>query len=379
MSGDTSRIAITGGHGFLGWHTAVRFRAKHQVSVALVGRDDFADVATLTQVLAGADTIIHLAGVNRADSAEAVEDGNVEIANILAGAIATSGHPVHVVYGNSIQSERDNPYGRGKSRAERILRDAVATVNGTFVDVRLPNIFGEHGRPHYNSFVATFCHTLASEQMPVVEVDSVVPLLHAQDAAEVLAEAAADRRDHQVRPAGAPHAVSDVLATLVEMHDVYARGEIPALRDKFAVDLFNTYRSYLVPHHFPIHPRVHSDARGDLFEAVRSHGGTGMAFVSTTKPGQRRGDHYHLSKIERFFVVSGEAEIALRRLLDDEVIRFKVSGDHPGFVDMPTMWVHNISNVGEKDLVTMFWADQLLDAEHPDQYPERVEQSEVAR
>ncbi len=78
-------------------------------------------------------------------------------------------------------------------------------------------------------------------------------------------------------------------------------------------------------------------------------------------------------------MVSGEAEIALRRLLHDEVIRFKISGDHPGFVDMPTMWVHNISNVGDKNLVTMFWADQLLDAEHPDQYPEQVEQSEVPR
>ena len=113
-------------------------------------------------------------------------------------------------------------------------------------------------------------------------------------------------------------------------------------------------------------------------ETVRSHGGTGMAFVSTTRPGQMRGDHYHLRKIERFFVVAGEAEIALRRLYHDDVITFRMSGENPGFVDMPTMWVHNIRNVGHTDLVTVFWADQLLDEKNPDQYPERVEVEDLS-
>ena len=77
--------------------------------------------------------------------------------------------------------------------------------------------------------------------------------------------------------------------------------------------------------------------------------------------------------MERFFVVSGEAEISLRRLLSDEVVRFRLSGDRPGFVDMPTLWVHNITNVGKEDLVTMFWSDQLLDPDRPDQYAEAVD------
>jgi UDP-2-acetamido-2,6-beta-L-arabino-hexul-4-ose reductase len=124
---------------------------------------------------------------------------------------------------------------------------------------------------------------------------------------------------------------------------------------------------------FPIAPQVHADQRGSLFETVRAHGGTGQAFVSTTVPGAMRGDHYHLHKVERFFVVKGEAEISLRRLLHDDVVRFRLSGSTPSFVDMPTMWVHNIRNVGDDELVTMFWADQLLDPENPDQYPELVE------
>ena len=99
-----------------------------------------------------------------------------------------------------------------------------------------------------------------------------------------------------------------------------------------------------------------------------------MAFMSTTLPGQKRGEHYHLHKVERFFVVKGEAEIELRRLLHDDVVSFRISGEEPSFVDMPTLWVHNVRNVGETDLVTMFWADQLLDPSNPDQYPETVAQ-----
>jgi UDP-2-acetamido-2,6-beta-L-arabino-hexul-4-ose reductase len=126
---------------------------------------------------------------------------------------------------------------------------------------------------------------------------------------------------------------------------------------------------------WPISPAVHADDRGDLFETVRAHGGTGQAFVSTTRPGKLRGEHYHLHKVERFFVVKGEAEIRLRRLLHDDVVTFRLSGERPSFVDMPTLWVHNIRNVGESELVTMFWSDQLLDPDNPDQYPEKLEPS----
>ena len=105
---------------------------------------------------------------------------------------------------------------------------------------------------------------------------------------------------------------------------------------------------------------------------MRAHGGTGQGFVSSTRPGHTRGDHYHLRKVERFFVIAGEAEISLRRLLHDDVVTFRLSGDKPSFVDMPTMWVHNIRNVGDGELLTMFWADQLLEADQPDQYPEKV-------
>lgn len=366
-------IAITGGQGFLGWHTAVRLRAEHQVDAVVLGRAEFADQDLLKERIAAVDTVIHLAGVNRAESDDAVESGNVEIAQQLAEAIVRSGRPLHVVYGNSVQALLDNAYGRGKSLAAKILRDALDKVSGTFVDVRLPNLFGEHGRPSYNSFVATFSHEVAHGREPNVTGDKQVPLLHAQDAAEVLINSARNRDSFTLAPEGKPHGVSEVLRMLVDFHEKYAEGQVPPLPDKFTVDLFNTYRSYLFPQHYPFASTVHADQRGELFETVRVHGGTGQTFVSTTVPGVTRGDHFHLSKVERFFVVKGTAEIALRRALDDEVVRFRVTGEDRAFVDMPTMWVHNITNVGDDELITMFWADQLLNPAAPDTYWEPVE------
>jgi UDP-2-acetamido-2,6-beta-L-arabino-hexul-4-ose reductase len=208
---------------------------------------------------------------------------------------------------------------------------------------------------------------------PQVTGDREIEVLHAQDAAAALI--AARGQDVRAKVRGEPAGISSVLATFQEFNELYGkRGEIPDVSTRLRLNLFNTYRAAAFADTAEIAPQVHSDNRGDLFETVRSHGGTGMSYASSTKPGQKRGEHYHLHKIERFVVIQGEAEIQLRRLLHDEVVTLHVSGERPVFVDMPTLWVHNIRNVGDGDLLTVFWADQLLDSDHPDQFPETIAQ-----
>ena len=153
-------------------------------------RADLADAGQLQQALAGVDAVIHLAGVNRAESEAEVEVGNVEIAEALGAAIETTDRPLHVVYGNSVHADADSAYGRGKAAAGQRLAEAVRRTGGTIADVRLPNLFGEHGRAHYNSFVATFCDEVANGREPQVTGDRPVSLLHAQRAAESLLAAA---------------------------------------------------------------------------------------------------------------------------------------------------------------------------------------------
>lgn len=372
--GSHPRIVITGALGFLGWHTAVRLRSVHGIEPVRLGRQGMQDPARLADELRRADAVIHLAGVNRAGTDAEVEQGNIQTARTLEAALGIAATKLRVVNANSIQAGNNTAYGQGKATASAVLRSATYAAGGFFDDVELPNLFGEHGRPFYNSFVATFCHQLANGVRPEIHTDREVALLHAQDAAECLISRALGK-SAPVEGAQEIRSVGEILDILRQFNDTYARGEIPSLPDAFTVSLFNTFRSHLFPSHFPIRPQIHRDSRGDLFETVRVHGGGGMAFASTTEPGQKRGDHYHLTKIERFFVVSGHAEIALRKLYDDRVVRFTLGGDGPGFVDMPTMWAHNITNVGDERLVTMFWSDQLLDPHRPDQYPEPVEEA----
>ena len=371
------RIAITGGYGFLGWHTACRLRAINKVEPVRLGRDDFANPDVLASKLRGVDSVVHIAGVNRAASDDEVEQGNIGLARILGEALVAVGEPIDVVFANSVQAELENAYGRGKKAAGDILRATVRELGGRYADLLLPNLFGEHGRPNYNSFVATFAHEVAAGRTPTVTGDREIELLHAQDAAAALIGAIGT--DGRETVEGELIGISRVVDLFQEFHALYREtGEVPDISTPMRRNLFNTYRTATFPDMWPISPQVHTDNRGDLFETVRSHGGTGMAYMSTTLPGQKRGEHYHVHKVERFFIVKGEAEIELRRLLHDEVITFRLSGDRPSFVDMPTLWVHNLRNVGESELVSMFWSDQLLDSERPDQFPESIAQGAPA-
>jgi UDP-2-acetamido-2,6-beta-L-arabino-hexul-4-ose reductase len=232
----------------------------------------------------------------------------------------------------------------------------------------LPNLFGEHGRPGYNSVVATFCHAIANGQDVELRDDKDLSLLGVRDAsAQLLPDATSEEP-----PAATVIAVSGVLRLLREFEATYRDGQIPRLDTRFRTQLFNTYRSFTFPARFPIPLVRREDDRGALVETIRSHGGTGQAFISSTKPGVTRGQHFHLDKIERFVVFEGQARISLRRLFHTDVVSFLVSGDEPAIVDMPTLWTHNVTNLGSSTLYTQFWADQLFDPAAPDTFYEDV-------
>ncbi|WP_238695228.1 NAD-dependent epimerase/dehydratase family protein [Ornithinimicrobium flavum] len=299
----------------------------------------------------------------------------MSLASELAAAIESEGRPVRVVFANSIQSGNGTPYGSSKERAGAILNAAVERVGGQFVNVFLPNIFGEHGRPKYNSFIATFVHTTVHGDTANIN-HGRVGLLHAQDAAQALLDGLTTRRQSLV-PAPEEHAVQEVWDLLQEFHTTYVpTGEIPDLSTKFRVDLFNTYRAALFPEHYPIALLPQADSRGAFVETVRCRGGESQTAFSTTVPGVTRGEHYHLRKVERFAVMSGCGTIQLRKMFSDEVLNFEVSGDDPAAVDMPIGWVHNITNTGDVVMLTQFWSHELFRRDAPDTFaaPVRVEE-----
>lgn len=366
------KVVLTGAGGFLGWHTRLRLHALTDHEVIPVGRQEWAGLPSL---LADADAVVHIAGVNRAESDDEVRDGNVSLARDLAAALAQVGSPLRVVYANSIQAGNGTPYGTGKQEAAQLLSQAAASSCGSFVDVLLPNIFGEHGRPQYNSFVATFVHaTVAGEDVTIN--DNQVQLLHVQDAAQALIDGLG-AAEATFTPLPEEHGVQEVWDLLQEFHASYVpAGEIPDLSTKFRIDLFNTYRAALFPEHYPIKLVPHTDPRGAFVETVRCRGGEGQTSFSTTVPGITRGEHYHLHKIERFAVIRGKGTMELRKMFTDEVITIEAVGDAPVAVDMPVGWVHNITNTGDDILFTQFWSHELFRSEAPDTFPEPVRPQE---
>jgi UDP-2-acetamido-2,6-beta-L-arabino-hexul-4-ose reductase len=355
---------MTGANGFLGWHTRLALRAQGATAEGIAVGDGF-DVVKATRLVSGASRAIHVAGVNRADDQD-VHEGNILFARQFSQALRNADAPPPVVvFANSTQATNGSVYGEAKRQSAEIVAEAAAAIGAEFIDVALPNLFGEHGRPFYNAVTATFCQLLADGERPTVEADKELTLLHAQSAADLLIGGSPATPEVN-------ETVSGLLRRLELISHTYARGEIPDVTDPFQRDLFNTYRSYTIEALTPIRLNRHADARGAFFEIVRSHGGTSQSSFSTTVPGISRGDHFHRRKIERFTVLAGSATISLRKLFTDRVHDFVVHGELPAAVDMPTGWAHKITNTGDTTLYTSFWTDDLFDPERPDTIAEVV-------
>ena len=239
----------------------------------------------------------------------------------------------------------------------------------------LPHIFGEHGKPFYNSVVSTFCHQLATGETPKIDRDGQLNLLHAQDLSQFIWEQIESGYSGESRPPGQPIKVSELLERLNRLTGRYTNGTVPNLSDGLDHRLFNTWRSYLDHDHRPTELTLHADDRGDLFEAIRADG-QGQVFVSTSHPGITRGNHFHTHKVERFLVVNGQAKIRLRKVHTDEIHTYEVSGDKLQAIDIPTLHTHNITNVGDGPLVTLFWAGEHFDPDNSDTYFLPVEETD---
>ncbi len=358
------RVAITGAGGFVGWHLAVALFSQGHETVRL-GRAETQSADMLAAALAGADVIVHCAGVNRGTDDE-VMVGNTSAATVLAEALALASVPV-VIYANSSQVEGDSLYGRAKRDAGDILSEAVAKTGGRFVNVIVPNVFGEWGRPNYNSFVATFAHSIANGIVPSNVTDRDIELIHVQDLADRFVGFLTDSSSGVQRLSGHHTTVLSVVGLLQEFRAIYSAGVLPDLASGFDRDLFNTYRSFLYPDQYPGTLFKNADNRGHLVETVKTRD-MGQAFVSTTKPGITRGNHFHRRKIERFVVLSGTADIEIRQVFTDKVRTFRVTGSEPCAIDIPTLHTHNITNVADNELLTFFWTNEIFDPAAPDTY-----------
>jgi UDP-2-acetamido-2,6-beta-L-arabino-hexul-4-ose reductase len=271
-------------------------------------------------------------------------------------------------------------FGKSKREGRALFEKWAERNNARFTGLVIPNVFGPFGNPYYNSVVATFCHQLTHNEQPKIEVDATLKMIYIGDLVSIIWNEIShpvSSIQHPVSRINVPHSieknVTELLAIISRFkEDYFVNGQFPALHDTFERDLFNTFRCYIdIEKINPVKLKMNTDDRGTFVETIKTELGGQVSF-STTKPGITRGNHFHTRKIERFAVIKGKARIQLRRIGTDKVMDFYLDGNEPSYVDMPIWYTHNITNVGNEDVYTIFWINEFFNPNDPDTYFETV-------
>ncbi|MRS01837.1 SDR family oxidoreductase [bacterium] len=396
------KVLVTGSKGFVGRNLVVML--GKQSGVEIIGYDLDDPSSLLEEGLATADVIFHLAGVNRPEKPEDFAAGNTGFTQTICDSLISLKRKPVIILSSSIQAALDNPYGISKLRAEEALLHYSQQTGARMIIFRMKNVFGKWCRPNYNSAVATFCHNIA-HNLPITISDPAneVNLVYVDDVCSAMMEAAGITHspfEHFVPSTDDIYAdvdpsfkitLGELVDTINSFKDTRCSLQVPAFDDPFIYRLYATYLSYLEESDFAYSLDVKTDNRGSLAEFLKS-ASFGQIFVSRTKPGITRGNHYHHTKTEKFLVVEGQAIIRFRKIGEGDrgqrlevsgqktrvtgqasaVIEYRVSGEEFKVVDIPPGYTHSIENVGKGELVTLFWANQVFDPEQPDTYFEEV-------
>jgi UDP-2-acetamido-2,6-beta-L-arabino-hexul-4-ose reductase len=378
------KIGITGQSGFVGTHLHNYLGLQTGVERIPFNDKIFQNGSLLTEFVKSCDVIVHLAAMNRHHDPDIIYNTNMDLIEKLTGACELTGSNPHIIFSSSTQETCDNPYGKSKLDGRKLLESWAIRNRAIFSGLVIPNVFGPHGNPYYNSFIATFCHQLTHGKKPTIDIDSEVKLIYVGELVKLIwdkIQSIHSKSNIQKKgysdsikvPFTNQNKVSQIL-NLLEGYkaDYFEKGVIPSLDNEFEKNLFNTFLSY-IDHSsfFPFYLTRLTDERGSFVETMKLRSGGQVSF-STTALGVTRGDHFHTRKAERFAVIKGKAKIQLRKVGTDEILSFELDGENPSFVDMPIWYTHNICNIGKEELYTIFWINEHYNADDADTYYEKV-------
>ena len=370
------RIGITGQAGFIGTHLYNSLGLKKDEVTRIPFQDDFFSVeAKLESFVKQCDVIVHLAALNRHNDPQTIYDTNIRLVKKLISALENTVSKPHILFSSSTQEERDNIFGKSKREGREMLAQWAERNGALFTGMVIPNVFGPFGNPFYNSVVTTFSHQLTHDEEPKIEVDAQLKLIYIDDLVKVIFYVITNKvgdSEFKVPPTDEAR-VTEILALLQSFKALYLKkGILPDLNDPFECNLFNTFVCHIdYLKYFPFKLKNNLDDRGSFVETIKLHSGGQVSF-STTKPGITRGNHFHTRKAERFAVIKGKARIQLRRIGTNKILNFELDGNEPSYVDMPIWHTHNITNIGNVDLYTIFWISEIYDPSDPDTHFEPV-------
>jgi UDP-2-acetamido-2,6-beta-L-arabino-hexul-4-ose reductase len=364
-------ILITGAKGFIGKNLTAAFKEKKDYKLFLYDTDN--TPSDLENFINEADIIFHLAGVNRPKDDSEFMTGNLGTIENVIKICEKNKRPIPIVLTSSIQADSDNAYGISKKRAEEaVIKYGMDNDVKVYV-FRLKNVFGKWCRPNYNSGVSTFCYNIANGlPITVSSRDNTVNLVYIDDIVEKFIKIPEytygdkDKFFHEIDITYCK-TLGEIVDLLNKFRDSRAELTIPDLSDSFEKKLYSTYLSYLPADKFSYPLKMNIDNRGSFTEFIKTEK-RGQVSVNISKPGITKGNHWHHTKTEKFLVVSGKGVIRFRNINSSEVIEYFVSGEKLEAVDIPPGYTHNITNLGDSDMVTIMWANEKFDPERPDTY-----------
>ena len=367
------RVLVTGADGFIGKNLVVHLNEHESFSSLSFLRQDSKD--ELQSLVNQADAVIHLAGENRPQDVSKFESVNVGLTQLLCDAISTTGRKIPLVLASSIQAGQNNPYGHSKIGAEQAVEALAREADNPVYIYRLPNVFGKWCKPNYNSVVATFCHNIAND-LPI-QIDDASTRLRLVYVDDVVADFL---RVIQKNSQGLSRldVIPEYSITLGEVADqikAFRNCRTSLISEPVGIGLvralYSTYVSYFQPEQFSYSLPKNRDERGVFVEMLKTKDSGQFSFF-TIYSGQTRGGHYHHSKTEKFLVIKGRARFGFRHIISGDTYELCTSGDELRVVDTVPGWTHDITNVGEEEMVVMLWANEIFDRDKPDTITAKV-------
>lgn len=376
------KLLVTGANGFVGKNFIIHLNEISDVDVVTFTRDN--SISELPSLVSDVDGIIHLAGINRPQHDDEFKQGNADLTQALADAVfnvvQSQKRFIPIIYSSSIQAERDNPYGQSKKAAEDILLKLSDTTQNPVYIYRLANVFGKWCKPNYNSMVATFCHNIIRDlpieihnqdaEVQLVYVDDVVSMMLAR-----LKEALVALQANEAPPTSgfalAGPVYTKTVGQIAQQLNLFKESRETLISERvgtgFTRKLYSTYVSYLPTDKFTYTVPKYGDERGVFVEMLKTPD-AGQFSYFTAHPGITRGGHYHHTKTEKFLVIKGKACFKFRHMVTGEFYELFTDGENPEIVETVPGWTHDITNVGQDELVCMLWANEIFDRENPDTF-----------
>lgn len=366
------KVLVTGANGFIGKNLIVQLQEKEDIQILSFSRKNSKE--DLKMLVDQADFIFHLAGINRPLSESEFYEGNSDLTSYLCECILETQRQIPVIFSSSSQAMNESAYGKSKKRAEDTLIDLHSKTGNPITIYRLPNVFGKWSKPNYNSVVSTFCNNIIlGKSIDIHDPKIILNLVYIDDVISSFMRSLVELN---------PSLNKDIFCEISPIYQI-SIGELAEKLMRFQVNreslcidnvgigltraLYATYISYLPKENFAYSVKKHEDPRGRFVEMLKTNN-SGQFSYFTAHPGITRGGHYHHSKTEKFLVIKGTALFKFKNLVTNEYYELITTGDEPKIVDTATGWTHDITNIGNDEMIVMLWANEVFDPAHPDTF-----------